>query len=107
HREAAAGRLRSWGNGPSGKLACELECCDQARRLCSAAGRKRQSRSVIGRGAHERQAERAVDPAMKVDRLDWDQRLVVIHAQNYVEPCPRLLMECGIGGKRSLDVQAF
>ncbi len=41
-------------------------------------------RAVIGRGAHERQAERDVDAAGEVDGLDRDQRLVVIHAERDV-----------------------
>ena len=43
--------------------------------------------AVVGRGAHERQAQRDVDAAIEIDRLDRDQRLVVIHAQRRVVAC--------------------
>ena len=36
--------------------------------------------AVVGRRAHERQAERNVDRMIERQRLDRDQRLVVIHA---------------------------
>ena len=40
--------------------------------------------AVIGRGAHERQAERDVDAVVEGERLDRDQRLIVIHAERHV-----------------------
>ena len=39
---------------------------------------------MVGRGAHEVEAERHVDPALEVDGLDRDQRLVVVHADRGV-----------------------
>ena len=38
-----------------------------------------EGRAVVGRGAHERQAERDVDAAVEGQRLERDQRLVVVH----------------------------
>ena len=40
--------------------------------------------AVVGRGAHERQAEGDVHAAVEVEHLDRDQRLVVIHADGRV-----------------------
>ncbi len=40
--------------------------------------------AVVGRGAHERQAERDVDRMIEGERLDRDQRLVVIHRERRV-----------------------
>ena len=40
--------------------------------------------AVVGRGAHEGQPERHVDRAVESQRLDRDQRLVVIHAERGV-----------------------
>ena len=53
---------------------------DQARRIGLAGAGNVEGRAVIGRGAHERQAERDVDGVLERERLDRDQRLVVIHA---------------------------
>ena len=41
-------------------------------------------RAMIGRGADDRQAERDVDAFVEMQRLQRDQRLVVIHAQGRV-----------------------
>src|SRR5439155_19349161 len=50
---------------------------------------------------------RAIDPAMEVERLDRDQRLIVVHAQDYVEPRPRFFVESRIGREGTFDVQAL
>ena len=57
---------------------------DQARRIGAAGAGDVERGAVVGRGAHEGQAERDVDAAGEVDRLDRDQRLVVIHAERRV-----------------------
>src|SRR5579859_4671673 len=63
--------------------------------------------AVIGRGADEGQAEGDIDPAMKIERLDRDQHLVVIHAERHVIGRPRFGMEQGIARQRPSGVDAF
>ena len=46
-------------------------------------------RAVIGRGADEGKAERDVDAVVESERLDRDQRLVVVHAERGVVGSPR------------------
>ena len=53
---------------------------------------------MIGRGADDRQAERHVDRLLEVQRLDRDQRLVVIHAQRRIIVGARAGVEHGVGG---------
>ena len=45
---------------------------------------EREGGAVVGRGAHERQAQRDVDAAVEGERLERDQRLVVIHGDRRV-----------------------
>ena len=45
--------------------------------------------AVIGRGAHDRQAQRDVDALVEMERLQRDQRLIVIHAERGVVVAPR------------------
>jgi len=63
--------------------------------------------TVIGRSAHERQAERDVDAVIEGERLDRDQRLVVIHTQGNVVAGARASMEQRVGGQRADRVDAF
>ena len=60
-------------------------------------------RAVIGRGAHEGQAERDVDRLVEGDRLDRDQRLIVIHGERRVVASPRPRVEHGVRGQRTRD----
>ena len=62
---------------------------------------------MIGRGAHERQAERDVDGVVEGKRLDRDQRLVVIHAQRRVVGRARPLVKQRIGRQRAPRVDAL
>ena len=62
----------------------ELERRDQARRVGAPGAGDVERRAVIGRGAHERQAERDVDRVIERERLDRDQRLIVIHRERHV-----------------------
>ena len=80
HDAAAASRRLIAGGQPGG----ERERGDQARRVGAAGAGDVEGGAVIGRGAHERQAERHVDGVVEGERLDRDQRLVVIHAQRGV-----------------------
>ena len=63
--------------------------------------------AVIGRGAHERQAERDVDRVIERQRLDRDQRLVVIHRERRVVALARRLMEHRVGRQRAARVDAL
>ena len=62
---------------------------------------------MIGRGAEERQAQRDVHAAVEIQRLDRDQRLVVVHADRGVVPAARGGVEHRVGGQRSAQVHAF
>ena len=64
-------------------------------------------RAVIGRCADERQSQRDVDRPVESQRLDRDQRLIVIHADRAVVGPARGFMEHGVGGKRASDVDAL
>ena len=61
--------------------------------------------AVVGRGADDRQAERDVDAIVEVQRLQRDQRLVVVHAQRRVVARARRGLEHGVGGVRAGDVE--
>ena len=50
--------------------------------------------------------KRDVDAAVEIDRLDRDQRLVVIHAQRRVVAAPRRGVEHRVGGERPARVDA-
>jgi hypothetical protein len=54
---------------------------------------------VVRRGPHERQAQRDIDAAGEVHRLDRDQRLVVIHAEDRIVGGARRGMEQRVGGR--------
>ena len=76
-----------------GKPCRKLQRGDQARRIGAAGAGDVEGGAVVGRGAHERQAERDVDGMIESQRLDRDQRLVVIHAQSGVVSRARLRRE--------------
>ena len=60
-----------------------------------------ESGAVVGRGADDRQAERDVDAAVEIERLQRDQRLVVVHAQRHVVAGARVRGEQRVGGVRA------
>ena len=62
--------------------------------------------AVIGRGAHERKAERDIDGVIESKRLDRDQRLVVIHAQGGIVGRARPFVEQRIGRQRTPGIDA-
>ena len=72
-----------------------------------AARRDVERRAMIRRRTHERQAEGHVDAAVEGERLDRDQRLVVVHRDDRIVGLARLGVEQGIGGMRSRDRQPF
>ena len=63
-------------------------------------------RDVIGRGAHDRQAQGNIHTIPEAQGLDRDQRLVVVHAQYRIISLARFLMEQRVGGKRPPDSKA-
>ena len=63
--------------------------------------------AVIRRGADERQAERDVDGVVERQRLDRDQRLIVIHAERAVVGLARGRVEHRVGGQRPARVDAL
>ena len=62
--------------------------------------------AVIGRGPDDGQAERHVDPAEEVERLDRDQRLVVIHAERRVVVPARPVVKQRIRRGGSVDTES-
>ena len=85
----------------------ELERGDQARRIGAAGAGDVEGGAVIGRGAHERKPERDVDGVVEGERLDRDQRLVVIHRERDVVARARRLVEHAVGRQRPARVDAF
>ena len=83
------------------ELGGELQRGDEAARAGLAGAGQREGGAVIGRGAHERQAERDVDAAVEGQRLERDQRLVVVHGDGGVVGAARLGVEQGVGGMRT------
>ena len=59
-----------------------------------------ESRTMVGGGPDDRQAERDVDRILEVERLDRDQRLVVIHAQRRIVIGARAVVEHRVGRVR-------
>src|SRR5437762_7931351 len=88
----SGGRLSSV-TGVTGHLGGQPDRRDQALRIGFALARNIERRSVIGRGADEREAQAHIDAATKIERLDRDQRLVVIHAEDRVVSCTRFVMK--------------
>ena len=80
---------------------------DEARRIGDALAGDVERRAVIGRGAHEGQAERDVDALVEGERLDRDQALVVIHGQRDVVARPRARVEHRVGRQGADDVDPF
>jgi hypothetical protein len=62
---------------------------------------------MIGRCAHERQSQRDVDRIVEGQRLDRDQRLIVVHADRAVVGLACGVVEHGIGRQRSPDLDAL
>ena len=61
---------------------------------------------MIGRGADERQSQRDVDGVVEGQRLDRDQRLIVIHADRAIIGLARGVVEHGVRRQRSPDLDA-
>ena len=79
----------------------------ETRRIGLAGAGDVEGRAVVRRGADERQAQRDVDGVLERDRLDRDQRLVVIHADRAVIGLARGGVEHGVGRQRAAGVDAF
>jgi hypothetical protein len=95
--DVGAGRLGT----AAAELGGELQRSHEAARAGLACARQREGGPVIGRGAHERQAERDVDAAVEGQRLEGNQRLVVIHGDHGVIGGARLGVEQGVGRMRT------
>ena len=62
---------------------------------------------MIGRGADKRQPQRHIDPIVKGQCLDRDQRLIVVGANCNVIPRACGGVKHGVGGQGARDVQPF
>ena len=105
HLRCVASRRRQRVAG--GKPRGERQRRDQADGSARAGAGDVEGRAVVGRGAHERQAERHVDRVVEGQRLDRDQRLVVIHAERRVVGRARRCVEHGVGRQRPARVDAL
>src|SRR5213078_4500844 len=64
-------------------------------------------RAMVGRGSNERQSQRDVDGVLERQRLDRDQRLVVIHADRAVIGFARGIVEHSVRGQWPPDLDAL
>src|SRR5262249_37434176 len=80
---------------------------EEARRIGAAGAGNVESGSVVRRRAHEGQAERYVDGLIEVERLDRNERLVVIHAKRRIVSFAGARVKHCVGRKRAarLDPQ--
>ena len=62
---------------------------------------------MVGRGADEGQAESDIDAVVERQRLDRDQRLIVIHPDGAIVARAGGGVEHGVGGQRAAHVDAF
>ena len=85
---------------------CEFDRLDQTCRIGDAFAGDVKGRSMIGRRAHEGKAERNIDAAIKGERLDWNQRLIMRRAQRHVIFGAGGFMEHRVGGKGSRRIDA-
>ena len=91
-----AHRARRQPGRQSASAASMLGACE---RLAGAGQIER--RAVIGRGAHDRQAEGDVDALVERDGLDRDQRLIVIHGDHRIVFPPVRQMEDRVRRERA------
>jgi hypothetical protein len=95
-RAAQAGRLCS-----ACKLNRERDCRDHAVLPRDAFASNLEGCAVIGAGARKRQTERNVHAAVESVQLQWDQTLIVIHAENGIEFTFSGATKDGVGRKRA------
>ena len=62
--------------------------------------------AVVGRSADKRQPQRHVYRAVEIERLDRDQRLIVVHAQRRVVSAARGGVKHRVGGERPSGIDA-
>src|SRR3546814_2672154 len=85
---------------------CHFYGCDHGTRIGLSLSSNVKGSAVVGRGADDGETKRHINALIKMQRLERDQRLVVIHAERDVISTPYALMEHGIGGKRAGDVRS-
>src|SRR5579864_9110368 len=64
---------------------CVIDRRNHARGIRDAAARDIECGAVVGRGPHKRQSDRDVHRAIKLQRLERDQALIVIHSHSRIE----------------------
>ena len=102
HARRATGRGSEW----AARRAAKLQRGDQACRIGASGAGDVEGGAVIGRGAHERQPERDIDRVVEGQRLDRDQRLVVIHRERHVVARARGGVKQRIGRQRAARIDA-
>ena len=95
------------GLGPGRQPCRKLKGSDQAGGIGAASAGDVEGRPVVGGGAHERQAQSDVDRVIESQRLDRNQRLVVVHRKRRVIARARRPMEQRIGGQRTAGLQVW
>ena len=99
--------LRRGGVRLRAHLGRKLQGCDETLGRGDALAGNVERRAVVGRCAHERQAERDVDALVEGQRLDRDEGLVVIHRDDCIVARAGGGMKQRVGGVRTRDGQAF
>ena len=79
----------------------EPDCSNHAVMVRDSLAGNPKRRAVIGTGARKGQTEGHIHAAVESVQFQWDQTLVVIHAENGIEFIFRGAMENCIGRKRT------
>jgi len=85
------------GLAPGRKRCRKLQSSDQTCGIGTAGPGDVEGGAVIGGRAHEWQAQRDVDGVVEGERLNRDQRLVVIHRKRHVVAGPCRFVKQGVG----------
>jgi len=70
-----------------------MNCRDQTCRIGASGAGNIKRRAMVGRRAHKGKAKRDIHRMVESERLDRDQRLIMIHAQRGVIRLPRLCVK--------------
>src|SRR4051794_5911018 len=88
------------------ELRGEVNCRDHAVGPCGTLARDVEGGSMIGTGPRKRQAERHVHSGMKGVQLQWNQTLIVIHAESGVPFSASKMEEESVGRKRAGEIRS-
>ena len=86
---------------PGRDFAGHAQCGNHRAGIGHTLARNIEGGSMVGAGTHNRQAQRDIDSLIEIERLDRDQRLIVIHAQRRVIAFAGMRSEQRVGGVRA------